>query len=437
METASRSEKLQEATESIEIAIAAKTEDPSMKQQELIPHLFRTEFSKISSVLSRSFGVEYIGVAEDITSEVFLLALETWTYNGIPQNPTAWLYAVAKNKARNYIRRHKLFSEKISNEIKGSSPVAEQLEIDLSDGNIKDSQLMMLFAVCHPSISAEGQISLALRLLCGFGIAEIADAFLTNKETINKRLFRAKERLREEKIAIEFPPGNEIHDRLDNVLTTLYLFFNEGYYSEREEVVVRKDLCLEAMRLTHLLTENNATDLPRVRALLALMCFHASRFEARTGEKGEMILYDDQDELRWNRDLIAKGIFFLREASTGNSLSQYHLEASIAYWHTVKADTSEKWESILSLYDKLLVIAYSPIAALNRIFALSKTKGKAEALKEAGKLHLINNHFYFALLGELYTDIDNGKARENFERALKLAKTNRDKMSIREKLLTC
>lgn len=405
-----------------------------MKQDELIPHLFRTEFSKISSVLSRLFGVEHIGVAEDITSEVFLSALETWTYKGIPQNPTAWLYTVAKNKTRNYLRRHQRFAERITSEIKGSSPATEEFDIDLSDTNIQDSQLEMLFAVCHPSIPAEGQISLALRLLCGFGVGEIADAFLTNKETINKRLFRAKEKLREEKIRIEFPAQGKINDRLDNVLTTLYLFFNEGYYSEREETLVRKDLCLEAMRLTHLLTENRGTDLPKVRALLALMCFHASRFDARIGDKGEMILYDDQDELLWNRELIAEGILFLHRASTGDDLSRYHLEAGIAYWHTVKADTAEKWESILKLYNQLLTIAYSPIAALNRIFALSKVNGKAEALEAAGKLQLTDNPFYFTLLGDLYTDVDNGKARQSFEQALSLAKTKRDKKTIRLKL---
>lgn len=258
----------------------------SMTQNELIPHLFRTEFSKISSVLSRHFGFEHIGAAEDIASEVFLSALETWPYKGIPQNPTAWLYAVAKNKARNYVKRDQLFSEKIAVEIRESSQQCGEFTIDMSENNITDSQLQMLFAVCHPAIPAEGQISLALRFLCGFGIEEIANAFLTNKETVNKRLFRAKEKLRLEKVRIAFPADGQIHDRLGNVLTTLYLLFNEGYYSESAESVVRKDLCLEAMRLTHLLLENRQTDLPAVNALLALMCFHASRFGARTNAKG-------------------------------------------------------------------------------------------------------------------------------------------------------
>jgi len=151
----------------------------------------------------------------------------------------------------------------------------------LSDKNITDSQLQMLFAVCHPSISTEAQIGLSLRILCGFGIDEIANAFLTNKETINKRLSRAKEKLRLEKVQIEFPGEAEINKRLETVLTTLYLLFNEGYYSESEDTIVREDLCQEAMRLTYLLIENEQTNQPNVNALLSLMCFHSSRFAAR------------------------------------------------------------------------------------------------------------------------------------------------------------
>jgi RNA polymerase sigma factor (sigma-70 family) len=165
-----------------------------MEQQELIPHLFRTEFSKITAVLCKFFGIGHIEIAEDIASDTFLSAVETWTYGGLPANPTAWLYTVAKNKARNYYNRDKIFNQKIRQEIKNASPVIAhtEIEIDLSEKNSTDSQLQMLFAICHPSISAEAQIGLSLRILCGFGIDEIADAFLTNKETIIKRLFREK-----------------------------------------------------------------------------------------------------------------------------------------------------------------------------------------------------------------------------------------------------
>ena len=412
-----------------------------MQQQELIPHLFRTEFRKITAVLCKLFGPALSGIeiAEDIASETFLSALETWTYKGIPENPTAWLYSVAKNKAINYINRNHLFAGKISSQIKYDASEISEIEIDLSEKNITDSQLQMLFAICHPSISTESQIGISLRILCGFGIDEIANALLTNKETVNKRLFRAKEKLRLEKVQIVpidigITSEAEINKRLETVLTTLYLLFNEGYYSESKDSVLREDLCLEAMRLTYLLIENEQTNQPSVNALLSLMCFQSSRFEARKNKNGEMVLYDDQDETLWNDELISKGVYFLHQASQGNTLSKYHLEASIAYWHTIKADTKEKWENILQLFNQLLQIDYSPIAALNRTYALSKANGKGEAIIEAEKLKLTNNHFYFTLLGELYSDIDNNKAKENFQKALSLAKTQTDKQTIQKKI---
>ena len=405
-----------------------------MEKQELIPHLFRTEFRKITAVLCKHFGIAHIEIAEDIASDTFLLAVETWTYKGLPANPTAWLYTVAKNKAKNVIHRSRIFSEKIVPEINKTSPETEQPEINLSEQNIIDSQLQMLFAICHPSIGPDAQIALALRILCGFGINEIANAFLTNSETINKRLFRAKEKLRTEKIKIEPPDKTEINLRLESVLTTLYLLFSEGYYSESDDIILREDLCEEAMRLTSMLLENEYTNYPKVNALYSLMCFHSSRFAARKNEKGEMILYHEQDESLWSQELIIKGIYFLHEAAKGNELSKYHIEASIAYWHTIKTDTREKWENILQLYNKLLQIEYSPIAALNRTYALSKANGKQEAIIEAEKLNLVTNHFYFTLLGELYTGINIGKAKENFQRALSLAKTQFDKQTIQKKI---
>lgn len=405
-----------------------------MKEREIIPHLFRTEFRKITSVLCKLFGIEHIEIAEDIASETFLSALETWPYKGIPENPVAWLYAVAKNKARNYLSRNQLFQNKILSQLKYSSPEKEEIEIDLSERNISDSQLQMLFAICHPAISAESQIGLALRILCGFGIEEIANAFLSNKETINKRLFRAKEKLRIEKSNVEFPSDNEIEVRLDAVLITLYLLFNEGYYSESQDEIVREDLCFEAMRLTQLLIENEKTNLPKVNALFALMCFHSSRLKARKNINGEIVLYEDQDENLWDLELISKGAYFLKQASQGNRISKYHLEANIAYWHTQKANTKEKWENILQLYNLLLQVEYSPVAALNRTYALSKVRGKEEAIVEAEKLKLFNNHFYFTLLGELYRGQDNKKAKENLVKALLLAKTQTDRQTIQSKI---
>jgi RNA polymerase sigma factor (sigma-70 family) len=407
-----------------------------MEQQELIPHLFRTEYRKIVSVLCKRFGFDEIEIAEDIASDTFVTAAQTWGLNGAPKNPTAWLYIVAKNKAKNYLQRDSIFKTKIALEIIPQSGTSElyENEIDLSPQNINDSQLQMMFAICHPSISPEAQIGLSLRILCGFGIEEIADAFLTNKETINKRLFRAKEKLREEKIKIELPNLSEIDERLTTVLTTIYLLFSEGYYSESQNETIRKDLCFEAMRLCTMLIENKYTNKPEVNALLSLMCFHASRFDARINENGELILYDEQDTNLWNADLISKGGYFLHCATNGNKISKYHLEATIAYWNTHKADTKEKWDNILQLYNRLLQLEYSPIAALNRTYALSKANGKQEAIIEAEKLNLKDNHFYFVLLGELYTDIDNKKAKQHFRKAFSLAKTQTDKQTIQKKI---
>jgi len=405
-----------------------------MQQEELIPHLFRTEYRKIISVLCKVFGIEHIEIAEDIVSDTFLLASETWGLKGLPKNPTAWLYTVSKNKALDFIKRNKLFNDKISPEIKQTEMVSDNIEIDLSNKNINDSQLQMIFAICHPSISTEAQISLSLNILCGFGGDEIADAFLTNKEATYKRLARAKEKLRTEKVRIELPSPLEITNRLETVLTTLYLLFSEGYYSTSQNTTLRKDLCVEAMRLNLMLVENEQTNTPAANALLSLMCFHSSRFEARINKNGEIILYEDQDEELWNKELIEKGEYYLNCSSKGSRFSKYHLEAGIDYWHTIKNDTTEKWENILQLYNKLLQLEYSPIAALNRTYALSKANGKEEAIIEAEKLNLAGNHLYHSLLGNLYTAVDTIKAIQHLQTAFKLARTVADKTVISNKI---
>ncbi len=404
-------------------------------EYESLKHLFQQEFSKMVAVISKLFGLQHIEIAEDIVSETFLQATETWGIKGIPQNPTAWLYAVAKQKTLYHFRRNKILDKKIIPELKITQQITNQIEEpDFSMDNIKDSELQMMFAVCNPSIASEAQIALALRILCGFGIDEIAEAFLSNKETINKRLFRAKEKLRTEKVKMELPSENEIANRLDNVLHIIYLLFNEGYYSKTQNEILRKNLCLEALRLCVMLTEYERTNLPKTNALVALMCFHASRFSARETNENSSVLYEEQNEELWDTALIKQGMHFLILSARGEELSSYHLEARIAYWHCMKDDTKEKWKDILQLYNLLLQINYSPSVALNRTYALYKARGKKEALIEAEKLQLTSNHFYFVLLAELYKDIDNGKAKFNFQKAYDLAKTQTEKQVIREKI---
>jgi RNA polymerase sigma factor (sigma-70 family) len=404
-------------------------------QNEFLKQLFQQEFAKMVAVISKLYGLQYIETAEDIVSETFLQATQTWAEKGIPENPTAWLYTVAKNRTLQDFRRNKIYAQKVMPAIRSGQEADEVMpEPDFSEQYIKDSQLQMIFAICNPAVASEAQIGLALRILCGFGIEEIAEAFLSNKETINKRLFRAKEKLRAENIKIELPPQEQISKRIDNVLHVIYLLFNEGYYSKTQNEVLRKDLCIEALRLGLLLTEYEVTNLPKTNALIALMCFHASRFDARQTEGEAVVLYEDQDEKLWDEALVKQGKHFLRLSLAGNEISSYHLEARIAYWHCIKADSKEKWEEILQLYNNLLLINYSPSVALNRTYALYKAKGREEAIKEAEKLQLENNHFYFVLLGELYKTIDNNKAKAHLEKALRLAKTQAEHKSIAKKI---
>lgn len=399
-----------------------------------ISHLFRTEYSKLVAVLCKSFGLTNIQLAEDIVSDTFIAAANTWGSKGLPDNQVAWLYAVAKNKTRDHLRRNKIFRDKVQMDLKHTNSSTSEIELDFSSQNIQDSQLQMMFAICHPSISKEAQIGLALRILCGFGIDEISDAFLSNKETINKRLFRAKEKLRKEKISIEFPKKEELPIRLETVLRTIYLLFNEGYYSNSSNKSLRKDFCIEAMRLALLLTQYDVTDQPQVSALLSLMCFHASRFDARLDDNGAFVLYEDQDLSLWNTDLKEKGEHFLNRSSKGNQLSKYHLEAAIAFWHTEKEDTEEKWENILQLYNYLLQIEYSPMAALNRTYALAKAKNKEEAIEEAKKINLDKNHLFHCLLAKLYGNDEKNMALNHLEKALELVQNDRDKKLILRKI---
>ncbi len=405
------------------------------KEQQTIKQLFHREFSKMVAVICKRYGLPHVEIAEDIVSETFLTATGKWKSEGIPENPTGWLYVVAKRKALQHFRRKKIFDQKISPELTLRREQDHGIPgPDFSLENIEDSQLQMFFAICHPAIASEAQIGLALRTLCGFGIDEIAEAFLSNKDTINKRLYRARKKLRTENIKMELPPEDKISERLDSVLHIIYLLFNEGYYSKTQNQILRKDLCLEAMRLGLVLTRHDETDLPQTNALVALMCFHASRFDARQTAGDSIILYDQQDPALWDTTLTKQGMRFLERSARGNEISSYHLEARIAYWHCIKEDTPEKWDDILQLYDQLLEINYSPSVMLNRIYALYKVKGAKAALTEAEKLSLEENHFYYVLLGELYTNKDVQKAKDHFRKAQSLAKTDTEKQEIQKKI---
>jgi len=403
-----------------------------MIEKDLIPHLFRTEYSKIVVVITRLYGLEYMELAEDVASETFLSALDSWPYRGKPANPAAWLYAVAKNKLKNRLARDNSFNKNILPRL--NEKTFEESDIDFSPKNITDSQLQMFFAICHPSISTESQICLALRILCGLGLDEIADAFLTNKETIHKRLQRAKNKLRSEEIKIEMPENDAILSRLSTVNKTIYLLFSEGYYSESNNSIVRKELCIEALNLAYLLLKNPSTNNHETNALISLMCFNASRLEARQSANGNMILYDDQDRKLWDTELIEKGFHYLQQASKWEITSTYYIEASIAYWHTIENSNIEKWPIILKLYDVMLIAQNTSIIALNRIWAFSKVSGNESAIVELEKLNFTDNHFYFILLAELNKIIDRNKALSYLKIALQLCKTDTEKEIITQRI---
>lgn len=386
----------------------------------------------MTAVLCRHFGLHHMDIAEDIASDTFLKASEHWALNGIPDNPTAWLYTVARNKAKDYFKHTAIFETKVRNEIIPES-IENEGEFDYNGRIIADSQLAMIFAVCNPANPSESQICLALQILCGFSVEEIADAFLTKIETIRKRLQRGRKNLRNNSFQITTLNETDIRSRLPIVLRTLYLLFNEGYFSKTSSKQVRIELCSEAMRLTLLLTENTLTNTPQVNALLALMCFQSSRLDARTDVRGEAILFDEQDKSRWDRSLIQRGNYYLVNATDRQEVSKYHLEAGIAYWHTAPADDS-KWTHILQLYNQLIVVEYSPITALNRVFAFAKVHGKDKAIVEAEKLGLEQNSYYHALLGYLYAQTAAAKSIAHYEQAIQLTKSPTEKRTWQKEI---
>jgi RNA polymerase sigma factor (sigma-70 family) len=398
----------------------------------ILPHLFRQEYTKITAVLCRYFGLRHIEIAEDIASETFLKASENWAVNGVPNNPTAWLYTVAKNKAKDYFKHLAVFETQVKKELP-TETTQDGHTFEFNTKIISDSQLAMIFAVCNPTNSTEAQICLALQILCGFSVEEIANAFLTKTETIKKRLQRARNNLRNENFQIRELAAMNIQQRLNVVLKTLYLLFNEGYFSKTNNQLIRKELCSEAVRLTLVLVENQLTNTPQTNALLALMCFQSSRLEARINDNGEVVLFEQQDTSLWDQILIEKGNYYLVNACDGLEISKYHLEAGIAYWHTTLA-TENKWPHILQLYNQLILMEYSPVTALNRTFAFARVYGSEKAISEAEQLKLTENSYYHALLGHLYTDTDLEKAINHYQKSIGLTKSKTERQTLTKEI---
>ncbi|WP_109833328.1 RNA polymerase sigma factor [Reichenbachiella versicolor] len=402
-----------------------------MTDQQKLSEIFKTEYSNLVAVLSNYYGISDLQYAEDIVSDTFMKAMKAWSHKGIPQYPKAWLRKVAQNLYFEDLRRKKTFEDKISKEIHPNNDFSDAPEI--TDELIEDSQLRMMFLLCDPQLNRESQLCIALRLLCGFSTEEITKALLSNKESVNKKLYRAKNILRGQLSIDRELTLKDFEERLDNVLRVIYLLFNEGYYSSTVEENIRNDLCWEAMRLGVFLSKHQQSKVEYVYALIALMCFHASRLKARqSGERGNL-LYHEQDKSLWDKELIKKGQQYLNFASKGKHVSKYHIEASIAYWHTQECE--EKWEQILMLYNKLLTIEYSPIIAMNRSYALAKAYSPDRAIEAAFDLDLKENVHYYCLMAELYRmNQDTDQEIFNLNKALRLVKKENEKKLIEGKL---
>lgn len=399
------------------------------------------------SVLTKIFGAENLETAEDVVQQTFIDAMQVWKLKGVPDNPSAWLYRVAKNKAIDVIRKNKHsqlydFSDSERVLLKSEYTLATTMENLWKEELVKDDMLRMMFACCHSDISEENQITLILKTLCGFSTAEIAKTFLTSEDTVSKRLYRTKEFFRQNKIKMEIPSEHELKKRTDAVLNSIYLLFNEGYNSTHSDELIRKDLIDEAMLLCKLLTENKGTQLPEVFALMALMCFHSSRIASRLTPEGEIILLSRQDRSKWNYNLISEGNAYMDKAAFGNKISSYHIEAAIAFEHCI-ADSFEKtnWKRILELYDWLCKSNPSDITEINRAVVILKLHGASAALtalndlKDKNKTE--NYYLYQSLLGEIYREQNSkAKAKSHYEKAIKLTHSDKEKKLLNEKIST-
>jgi RNA polymerase sigma-70 factor (ECF subfamily) len=407
-----------------------------------VDHFFRHESGKMIAVLSKLLGLQNLETAQDIVQDTLLQALRTWSYKGMPDDPDAWLYRVARNKAIDYIRRQKTFRNVRSQHaylLLSEYTLSPTVHSFFEKREIEDSQLRMMFACCHPCIPVDSQIALALKTLCGLSVSEIAHAFLKDEETIAKRIYRAKEKIKAEAIELELPSPAELPQRLDAVLQCLYLLFNEGYNSSHPQQLIREDLCEEAMRMAYMLTQTALTNFPRTNALLALFCFQVSRLQARQDDRGNIILLKHQDRSKWYQPLIRKGFYFL-DAATEKETSLYHLEAAIAYLHAIATSfETTDWKAIYYLYTILSTEHPNPFVALNKAIAASYAVSKQVALEELQQIKGLENYYlYQTAIGEVYFELDcKETAQTYYQKALSLTRSVAEQQLLQEKIKAC
>lgn len=417
--------------------------DKSVDQ--LVDHLFRRQAGLITARLVRAFGAHHLGLVEDVVQHALMQALHVWPYKGVPQNPSAWLWTTARNKALDTLRRDTRFRE-LQADIEAtlaSYSLPEETNNRLPK-EIADEQLALIFGCCGPVLPQPTQIALTLKSVCGFGVSEIARAFLAKETAIAQRLTRAKKRIADLKLDFTIPGPDHIPERLAAVLDTLYLVFNEGYSAAKGEETIRRDIAEEAIRLSLLLLTNPLTKRPEVHALIALMQFHAARLRARTSADGDLLLLDQQDRTQWDERFIKAGLYHLGEASTGTLLTRFHVEAGIAAAHATSADlASTDWQWLTDQYDLLVRMTGSPVADVNGSIARAMTGKVDQARHEIAAL--INDHkelrsypFAYAALGELaLMQGDRNAALAAFKKSLALPTTEPEKRLLQRKIERC
>ena len=399
------------------------------ESNQLAEHFFRHNYGKMTAILTNYFGLSSVEIAEDIVQDTLVEAMEKWSVQSIPYNPEGWLMDVARKKMINYLKRNQNFKSNIA-------PNLDFPHFFTEPTIVKDSTLKMIFTCCHPLLPAGSQIALALKTLCGLSIKEIANALLVSESTVNKRLYRAKQKFRDKSIHFDLPKDEDLTNRLDNVYSTLYLLFNEGYYSAHNEKFIRMELCFEAIRLTNEILDHFPT-LGKAKALLSLMLLSVARFEGRVDQNGAIVILAQQDRALWDRNLIAQGIEYLHQASTGDEISTYHIQAGIAAEHCLAKDfQSTNWSSIYKQYQLLEKIAPSPLTSLNKTISKFYGVDKGEALDDLLNLNdnpeLSKNLHYFTTAGVFYTEL-NQKEKSNsfFESALKLSRSPQEERAIK------
>lgn len=409
-------------------------------------HLFRREAGRMVATLTRIFGVHNLALAEDVVQDAFCRALEVWKFRGVPENPSAWLMATAKNRALDVLRREhtaRTFAPELGRLLESEWTLAPTVEELFGAHAIKDDELRMMFSCCHPRLPEEAQVALVLHILCGFSVSEVANAFMSSHAAIEKRLTRAKKVLAGSKRLFDVLGADDFSQRLPAVQRALYLLFNEGYHGASPESAVRAELCQQAMRLARLLIQHPLAATPVTYALAALMYLHAARLPARLDASGDLRALFDQDRSRWDATLVAEGQRLLDLSASGSQLSEYHVEAAIAWAHTTahRAEDTD-WGIIVSLYDTLMALRPSPVVALNRAIAIAQREGPERGLEEiraiANADRLATYPFYHAALGEF--EFRSGKpdvAREHFRTALALARNPTERRFLDQRIGVC